>query len=275
MRVRPVLSRVAWTTWSIPRRTWSGTPFVRPSTRRRTLRSMSSGSSERIARLHDVPVGRLLDLVVAAALLVLGDLLVVGHGFELVVRLAPDVPDRDAGFLGVLGDGLHELLPPLLGRGWDCEPDHLSVVDRREPEVRRHDGLLDRLELAHFPRLDRERAGVRHRDGRHLVERRRRAVVVRAERGQQPRRGAPGPHGGELAPARRAPAVSVVKKGFPVPAAKMTTRPFSRCRMARRRMYGSATARISIAESTRVCKPAFSSASWSASALITVASMPM
>ena len=78
-----------------------------------------------------------------------------------------------------------------------------------------------------------------------------------------------------ISTARSAPAVSVVKKGLPVPAAKMTIRPFSRCRMARRRMYGSATARISMAESTRVCRPAFSSASCSASALITVASMPM
>ena len=75
--------------------------------------------------------------------------------------------------------------------------------------------------------------------------------------------------------ARSAPAVSVVKNGLPVPAAKMTTRPFSRCRIARRRMYGSATARISMAESTRVWSPAFSSASWRASALMIVASMPM
>ncbi len=48
--------------------------------------------------------------------------------------------------------------------------------------------------------------------------------------------------------ARRAAAVSVVKYGLPVPAAKITTRPFSRCRIARRRMNGSATARISIAD---------------------------
>ena len=33
-----------------------------------------------------------------------------------------------------------------------------------------------------------------------------------------------------------AAAVSVVKKGLPVPPAKMTTRPFSMCRMARRRI---------------------------------------
>ncbi len=45
--------------------------------------------------------------------------------------------------------------------------------------------------------------------------------------------------------------------------------------MARRRMNGSATARISIAVATRVVTPICSSASCSASALMTVASMPM
>jgi hypothetical protein len=69
--------------------------------------------------------------------------------------------------------------------------------------------------------------------------------------------------------------VSEVKNGLPVPAAKITTRPFSRWRMARRRMYGSATSEIVIAESTRVCTSSFSSASWSVSALRTIASIPM
>ena len=75
--------------------------------------------------------------------------------------------------------------------------------------------------------------------------------------------------------ARSAAAVSVVKNGLPVPAAKITIRPFSRWRMARRRMYGSATSEIVIADCTRVATPSFSSASWSASAFSTVASMPM
>ena len=52
--------------------------------------------------------------------------------------------------------------------------------------------------------------------------------------------------------ARSEAAVSVVKNGLPVPAAKITSRPFSRCRMARRRMYGSATSRTSMADDTRV-----------------------
>ena len=75
--------------------------------------------------------------------------------------------------------------------------------------------------------------------------------------------------------ARRAAAVSVVKYGLPVPAAKITTRPFSRWRTARRRMYGSHSCSILMALCTRVWMPVFSRASCSARALITVASMPM
>ena len=44
----------------------------------------------------------------------------------------------------------------------------------------------------------------------------------------------------------------MVKNGLPVPAAKITIRPFSRWRIARRRMYGSATSEIVIADCTRV-----------------------
>ena len=57
--------------------------------------------------------------------------------------------------------------------------------------------------------------------------------------------------------ARRAAAVSVVKKGLPVPAAKMTTRPFSRWRMARRGMNGSAISLTSRAEISRRVQPLF------------------
>ena len=69
--------------------------------------------------------------------------------------------------------------------------------------------------------------------------------------------------------------MSVVKYGLPVPATKIVTRPFSMCRMARRRMYGSATSFIAMAVMTRVGTPAFSRASWRASPFMTVASMPM
>ena len=60
-----------------------------------------------------------------------------------------------------------------------------------------------------------------------------------------------------------------------MPQAKITTRPFSRCRIAFRRMKGSAICRISIAVCSRVGTPIDSSVSWNASELMTVASIPI
>src|SRR6185503_6806064 len=75
--------------------------------------------------------------------------------------------------------------------------------------------------------------------------------------------------------ARSTAAVSVVKYGLPVPAAITTIRPFSRWRTARRRIHGSHTWSIWIADMTRVYSPRFSSACCIDRLLITVASMPM
>ena len=72
-----------------------------------------------------------------------------------------------------------------------------------------------------------------------------------------------------ISSARSAAAVSVVKNGLPVPAAKITMRCFSRCRIARRRMYGSATSGMPSADWMRVSAPRCSSTSWSVSALRT------
>jgi hypothetical protein len=55
----------------------------------------------------------------------------------------------------------------------------------------------------------------------------------------------------------------------------MTMRPFSKCRLARRRMNGSATPSHLSVLIRRVSHPNDSSASCSASPLITVAIMPM
>uniref|UniRef100_A0A0A8YCR7 Uncharacterized protein n=1 Tax=Arundo donax TaxID=35708 RepID=A0A0A8YCR7_ARUDO len=65
-----------------------------------------------------------------------------------------------------------------------------------------------------------------------------------------------------ISEALKAAAVSVVKSGFPIPTPippKITTLPFSRWRMARRLMYGSATSCIINAVWTRVSTPIFSS----------------
>ena len=54
---------------------------------------------------------------------------------------------------------------------------------------------------------------------------------------------------------RKAAQVSVVKNGLPVPAARTMARPFSRWRIARRRMNGSQTLEMVIADCTRVGWP--------------------
>jgi hypothetical protein len=61
-----------------------------------------------------------------------------------------------------------------------------------------------------------------------------------------------------LSAQRRAAAVSVMKNGFPVPAANMTTLPFSKCLTALRCMYGSATSDIQKVVWTRVGIPMLS-----------------
>src|SRR5258708_16128651 len=75
--------------------------------------------------------------------------------------------------------------------------------------------------------------------------------------------------------ALRAAVVSVEKNGFPVPAPKMTTRPNSKCRIARRSMKGSATFAISIAVCSRVGTPNCSSELCKAIPLIIVANIPI
>ena len=78
-----------------------------------------------------------------------------------------------------------------------------------------------------------------------------------------------------ISAARNDAAESVVKNGLPVPATKITTRPFSRWRIARPRMKVSATAERLIAESTRAGCPNSSSISLRASPFMTVPSMPI
>src|SRR6476620_5537557 len=68
-------------------------------------------------------VGQLLDLVLAAAFFVFGDLLVLQQFLDLVVRVAADVADRD---LGVFAAGVHvlgELATTLFGKRGQVDAD--------------------------------------------------------------------------------------------------------------------------------------------------------
>lgn len=76
-----------------------------------------------------------------------------------------------------------------------------------------------------------------------------------------------------LSAQRRAAAVSVVKNGLPVPAANITTLPFSKCLTALLLMYGSATSDMRNAVWTRVGIPMLSIVACKNIAFITVANM--
>ena len=70
-------------------------------------------------------------------------------------------------------------------------------------------------------------------------------------------------------------AESVVKNGFPVPAPKITTLPFSKCLTAFLRIKGSAISFISMADCNLVLTPWDSSAACKAIELIIVANIPI
>src|SRR5258708_12516237 len=92
------------------------------------------------ADLVDVAVVDLLDLVEAAALVVLADLLVLLHLLEPVVALAPSQADAVARVLGQIVCLLDDLLTPLLGELRHPEPDHLPI----SRAIHAHPGLPNR-----------------------------------------------------------------------------------------------------------------------------------
>src|SRR4051812_32807518 len=65
--------------------------------------------------LADRAVGEPLQLVEGAALLVLGDRLVLGEPLGVVVGVAAEIADRDLRLLGRMADHLGQVLAPLFG----------------------------------------------------------------------------------------------------------------------------------------------------------------
>ena len=107
-------------------------------------------------------------------------------------------------------------------------------------------------------RVHHLQAPVEHLEVADLGELHRGRVEARDRRCRRRRRRSACPSGSPRRRSRRprsAAVVSVVKYGLPVPAANTTTRPFSRWRIARSGMYGSATWAIVIAVCTRVGWP--------------------
>src|SRR5690242_105293 len=182
--------------------TWRGIAPLSLSCERRSS-DISDLEDLRLLRLQGLVdrlqmiVVQLLRVLLAVFLLVLGHVLGL---LDLVDRVGPRVPHRHPPLFGVLVHHLHQLLAALFGERRQGDADDVAVVGRREPQLRRLDRFLDRLEQAFVPRLHREQLGLGRRDSRHLVQRHLVTVRFDAHQIEQRRAGLAGAHGRELAP---------------------------------------------------------------------------
>src|SRR5574337_1050260 len=109
----------------------------------------------------DGPVGELLDFIVEAAIVVLGDQLFLEQVLHLLQGVAAHVANGDLRVLALMADELGQFLAALLGERRHVEPDHGAGGGRRDADVGSHQGLLDRRHHGLFPWRDVDRAGVR------------------------------------------------------------------------------------------------------------------
>src|SRR4051794_8916866 len=143
-------------------------------------------------------VGRLLHLLFVAPLVVLAHGAVLLELLQEVDAVAADVADGDARLLGIFVRDLDHLLAALLVHLGDAEPDHLTLGQRVEAEVRIPDRLLDRVHHASVPDLNAEQPRLGHADGRDLADRHHRPVSLDLDRVEEVRRGAAGTQAPEI-----------------------------------------------------------------------------
>ena len=110
---------------------------------RQTARISFSLRLQEIVDFLDLLVRQLLRLLEAAALVVLGDLLVLEHLLDPVVALVAEAPDLDARLLGHVVRLLGEVLAALLGQRRDRDADDLAVGLRVQAQLRLADRALD------------------------------------------------------------------------------------------------------------------------------------
>ena len=106
------------------------------------------------------------------------------------IGVAAQIADRNLAVFAHAAHDLREFTAAFFGERGQRNADHVARRGRVETEVGIADRLFHDLDHVLFPGLDRQRAGVAHTDLRHLVERRRAAVVVHLDLVEQARRGA-------------------------------------------------------------------------------------
>src|ERR1051325_3427073 len=99
-------------------------------------------------------VGRLLHLLQAVALVVLGHRAVLQELLDHLVGVATRAPQRHPGVFAHLLHQLHQLLPPLLRQGRHGQAHDLAVRAGVEAQLAAADRLLDLGDQRALPRLD-------------------------------------------------------------------------------------------------------------------------
>src|ERR1051326_4811701 len=92
-------------------------------------------AGERLIDLADHRVGRLLHLARMTLLVVLADLVLFFQLLEQIEPVAPHMPHRHLGGLGIFVRHLDQLLAALLVELGDAQADHLPLGGRRQTEI--------------------------------------------------------------------------------------------------------------------------------------------
>ena len=102
-------------------------------------------------------VGQLLNLGLGAALVILGDCLVLEQFLDVVVRIPADIANRNLGLLALVVNHLGKLSAPFFGQRRQRHPDHGARACRVQSQVGSHDRLLDLADHGLVPGRDRQR----------------------------------------------------------------------------------------------------------------------
>src|SRR5690606_4272991 len=168
--------------------------------RRSDLEQLGLLVLEHLVDLGDVLLGELVELLLRPPGLVLADLALLDQLVEGVLGVAADVAHRDAAVLRLRPRHLHVLLAALLRQLGEHHPDDLTVVARVHPEVAVPDRALDGGQRVLVEGLDDDQAGLGHVEGRELLDRGRRAVVLGGDLTEHRGRDPAGADAGELLP---------------------------------------------------------------------------
>ena len=126
---------------------------------------------QEVVDLLDFLVRQLLRFLQAAALVVLGDGLVLVELLDPIVALVAVAADLDARLLGHRMRLLRQVLAPILGQRRDRNPDDLAVGLRVQAELRLADRALDLHGHLRVPRRRHDQGRVRNREVGDLVDR--------------------------------------------------------------------------------------------------------